>query len=102
MSVSTPNAYTRACSRKRPTIWCAMSPSVLWGMSALMQQMPRITSITRTPARHASDILSITSRSVSEFIFMNTWAGSPARARPISRFSPRMTSGFRPLGATPR
>ena len=44
----------------------------------------------------------MTSRSVSEFIFMKTCAGWPALARLISRSMPRITSGFRPTGATPR
>ena len=57
---------------------------------------------TCTPARLASEILSMTSRSVSELSLKNTRAGRPACARSISRFRPVMMSGFRPAGATPR
>ena len=73
--------------------------SVLPGMPGRRQEMLRITISTRTPARLASEILSMTSRSVSELSLKKTRAGSPARARSISRLRPVMIRGLRPAGA---
>ena len=68
----------------------------------MMHAMPRMVIWTSTPASQASDILSMTSRSVREFILRKIFAASPRLARPISRSMPRMTSGLSESGATPR
>ncbi len=64
--------------------------------------MPRTMRVTETPAWVASAILSMTSRSVREFIFMKMRPGLPALTRLISRSIPRMMRGLRPTGATPK
>ncbi len=58
--------------------------------------------VTHHGAAGGVEDLSITSRSVREFILKKACAGMPARARAISRSRPSMTSGLRPAGATPR
>ena len=47
------NQYTRACSRKRPTMECTVMFSLTPGSPGSRQQMPRTMSRTFTPAMDA-------------------------------------------------
>ena len=62
--------------------------------------MPRTSIVTSTPARLASAIFSMMSRSVTEFVFRYAHAGLPARARAICSSSRSQRRCLIMIGAT--
>lgn len=71
--------------QEAPTIERMCTLSVLPSIPGSMHEMPRMIMSTRTPTRLASAILSITSRSVREFILKKACAGHARRVHGRSR-----------------